>query len=306
VRYTFSLEVLTVRGARWVWVGGENAPVRPREAGIAATDHAYLYGSGLYETLRTYHARPFGLDEHLDRLEAGAMRMGYGALPRESMAGALRELAVLREPEESSLRLALSPGTQFPGWNEPLEGPVRWCAYAGPLPPYAAPVHERGVRCIVASRPRWNPGGFVPAVKFSGNPDLWLAKKEADAAGAYEALLLNPEGRLAEATSSNVFLVKGKVVVTPDLSSGILDGLTRSFLLGLCPAAGVRAEERPVSREDLFEADEVFLASTLKEVAPVVQIDGKSIGTGSPGLITDRLLGLYQEFALESTRGDRP
>ena len=179
---------------RWVWVGGEASPVAPSAGRIAATDHAYLYGSGIYETLRTYHAHPFALDEHLKRLAAGTARVGWPTLPISEMAKVLRGLAALRAPEESYLRLAVSPGHQFPGWNEPLQGPPAWCAYAGPLNPYVSAVYERGVRCILASRPRWNPGSFVPAVKFAGNPELQLAKREADAAGAYEALLLNPEG----------------------------------------------------------------------------------------------------------------
>ena len=287
---------------RWVWIGGEASPVAPSAGRIAATDHAYLYGSGIYETLRTYHARPFALDEHLKRLSAGTARVGWPTLPVGEMAKVLRGLAALRAPEESYLRLAVSPGHQFPGWNEPLQGPAAWCAYAGPLNPYVSAVYERGVRCILASRPRWNPGSFIPAVKFAGNPELQLAKREADAAGAYEALLLNPDGQLAEGASSSLFLVKGKKVVTPELASGILDGVTRAVVLHLCARAGLEAEERPVMPEELHEAEEVFLASTLKEVAPVVQIARRPVGQGTPGVIADRLLGLFQEYALESTR----
>lgn len=287
---------------RWVWVGGEREPTAPGAARIPATEHAYLYGSGLYETLRTYHAKPFALDEHLQRLAEGMAAMEWGHPPLGEMAKAMRVLADRRAPEESYLRLATGPGLQFPGWNEPLEGPVRWCAYAGPLPPYVAAVHERGVRCVMASRPRWNPGGFIPAAKFAANPDLWLAKKEASARGAYEALLLNPAGQLAEGSSSNVFLVKDKRIVTPSLASGILDGVTRSVVLALAPQAGLEAEERPVAPGELFEAQEVFLTSTLKEVVPVVSVDGRPVGEGAPGVITDRMLGLLQEYALERTK----
>ena len=287
---------------RWVWVGGEQEPTPPGAARIPATEHAYLYGSGLYETLRTYHAKPFALDEHLKRLAEGMAAMAWGPPPLGEMANAMRALADRRAPEESYLRLAVGPGLQFPGWNEPLEGPVRWCAYAGPLPPYVAAAYERGVRCVMASRPRWNPGGFIPAAKFAGNPDLWLAKREATAAGAYEALLLNPAGQLAEGSSSNIFLVKDKRIVTPDLASGILDGVTRSVVLALAPKAGLEAENRPVAPGELFEAQEVFLTSTLKEVVPVVSVDGRPVGEGAPGVITDRMLGLLQEYALERTK----
>jgi len=169
-----------------------------------------------------------------------------------------------------------------------------------------AATYERGVRCLLASRPRWNPGDFIPAVKFCANVELWIAKREAEERGAFEALLRNPAGLLAEGASSNVFLVKGKVLVTPDLASGILDGVTRECLLRLAPRAGVPVEERPVRVEEIFEADEVFLASTLKEVVPVVEVDGRPVGRGEPGMITDRLLGLFQEEALEATSGGAP
>jgi branched-subunit amino acid aminotransferase/4-amino-4-deoxychorismate lyase len=287
---------------RWVWVGGERSPTAPGEARIPATEHAYLYGSGLYETLRTYQTRPFALEEHLERLAEGMAALEWGRAPLGEMATALQVLAERRAPQESYLRLAVGPGLQFPGWNEPLEGPVRWCAFAGPLPPQVATARERGVHCTMASRPRWNPGGFIPAAKFAGNPDLWLAKREATAAGAYEALLRNPSGNLAEGSSSNIFLVKAGRLVTPDLASGILDGVTRCVVLGLAPKAGLVAEERPVAPGELFEAQEAFLTSTLKEVVPVVSVDGRPVGGGAPGVAAGRMLGFLREYALERTK----
>jgi branched-chain amino acid aminotransferase len=291
---------------RWVWVGGEREPGAPAEARIPATEHAYLYGSGLYETLRTYRARPFALEEHLDRLTEGMAAMEWGQPPLGEMTTAMWALAERRAPAESYLRLAVGPGLQFPGWNEPLEGPVRWCAYAGPLPPHLAAAQKKGVHCVMASRPRWNPGGFIPAAKFSGNPDLWLAKKEATAAGAYEALLLNPEGQLAEGSSSNIFLVKEGRLVTPSLASGILDGVTRCMVLALAPKAGLETEDRAVAPGELFEAQEVFLTSTLKEVVPVVSVDGRPVGVGAPGVVAGRMLSLLRECAMERAEGCNP
>jgi branched-chain amino acid aminotransferase len=289
---------------RWVWIGGEAEPMAPEEARIEATDYGYLYGSAIYETLRTYHSRPFALGDHLDRLARGAERAGFGTLPLAAMERAMKDLASRRSPEESYLRLTVSPGAQFPGWSRPPEGPVRWTAFAGPLAPHVAAVYERGVRCVVASRPRWNPGGFIPAVKFAANPELRLARLEAEEAGAYEAILMNTEGFVAECSSSNLFIVMERRVVTPDLGSGILDGVTRQTVLHLTERAGLPAQERSVTLAELLAADEVFLASTLKEIVPVVAVDDRTIGNGAPGLITDRLLGLFQEHALNATRGE--
>ncbi|MEW6757475.1 MAG: aminotransferase class IV [Acidobacteriota bacterium] len=288
----------------WAWVSGEVGPVPAEEGRLSALDHGYLYGASLYETLRTYHARPFALQRHLERLDRGARRMGFPALPLDALARALEDLASLRAPEESYLRVTASPGARVPGGYAAPGGPPLWTALAGPLPPHVAAYYERGVRGVLSRRPRWNPGGFIPAVKFAGNPELHLARREAEAEGAFEALLLNPSGFLAEGSSSNVFLVAGKVLVTPDLQSGILDGVTRSILLDLAPKAGIPCQERPVRVEELFEAREAFLASTLKEVVPLVEVDGRPIGAGAPGLLTDRLLGLLQEHALGATSGD--
>jgi len=286
---------------RLVWTHDSPGPLPAHEARLSPLDLGYLRGESLYETLRTYHARPFAVEDHLDRLEAGLRRVGILPPARGVLVAALQGLAARRAPAESSLRIQVSPGCQFP-WESRV-GPACWTAFAGPLPAHVSALYERGVRCILSRRRRLNPGGFHPAVKFASNPEMSLASAEADHVGAYEALLCAPSGELAEATRANVFLVDGRRVVTPHLEAGILDGVTRSRILGLCPRAGLEAVERRVEVSELWEADEVFLTATTHEVVPVVRIDDRLIGRGEPGLIADRLLGMYQEAALESTRG---
>jgi len=288
-------------GDRYIWTCDGPGPVPAGEARLTPLDLGYLRGESLYETLRTYHARPFAAADHLDRLEAGLGRVGQPFPERARLAGALETLAARRAPAESSLRVQVSAGTQFP-WDL-AQGPARWTLFAGPLPPHVSALYERGVRCILSTRVRTNPGGYTPAVKYAFNPEMALARAEADRTGAYEALLPAPAGELAEGTRSNVFLVEGRRVVTPHLAAGILDGVTRARVLGLCDRAGLEPVERRVEPSELFEADEVFLTATTHEVVPVVRIDDRPIGRGEPGLIADRLLGLYQEAALESTRG---
>lgn len=265
-------------------------------------DIGYLYGESVYETLRTYHARPFSLVEHLARLGMGLSRLGIHSPSLADMEEKICELASLRAPQESLLRIQVSQGAGFPGASSG-DGSPRWTLFAGPLPPFVAAIYERGVRVALSARPRWNPGGYTPAVKFAANPELALAKAEARQAGAFESLLCSPAGELAEGASSNIFLVREKRVITPHLAAGILDGVTRARVLALCSRAGVEAIERRVEPAELFRADEVFLTATTKEVVPVVQVDGCTIGQGTPGAITDRLLGLYQEMAIEATRG---
>jgi len=289
----------------WVCTSYRPEPHPADEGTVSCLDRGYVYGDAVYETLRTYRSRIFGLDEHLARLASGASRIGYTEPPLQDLRKALQALAALRAPEESYLRITLSRGTQFPGWGCPCSEDSPWTIYSGPIPPYVAAWYERGVSCTISSRRRANPGGFIPAVKFACNQELDLAKREADARGAYEALLRNPAGDLAEGTSSNVFLVSRDRLITPSLESGILDGVTRHHILRIAEADGLSVEDRTVPMKELDEADEVFIASTLKEIIPVVRIDGRPVGQERPGMITDRLLGLYQTHAIDATRPSR-
>ncbi len=289
--------------AFWCCTSENTCPVPAEVLRISPLDRGYFAGESVYETLRTYHTRPLAPGDHLRRLWRGLERAGMPLPNREDLESAIRSLAKVRVPEESYLRVNVSAGLMTPGQTSAREPRACWVAFSAPLPPHVAAVYERGVRCVLSSRPRFNPGGFVPAVKFSFNPEIVLARAEAARSGAYEAILFSPEGFLAEASSSNVFLVFGKRVVTPDLATGILDGVTRARILSLCPKAGLEIEERRVEAEELFEADELFLTGTTREVVPVVHLQDHLVGRGEPGIVTDRLLGLFQEMALESTSG---
>lgn len=268
-------------------------------------DWGLLHGEAIYETLRTYHARPFAFRRHLQRLLRGCQSWGFPPLQTEALEAAVMDLAGRRAPEESALRITVSRGAA-PLWvRGDMPGEPFWTVCAQPLPPHVPAYYERGVRCLVASRVRWNPGGFIPAVKFTGNPEILLARREAAAAGAFEAILLNPSGLVAEGASSNLFLVKARRLVTPSLASGILDGVTRAVVIDLAREGGLPVEERDVAAWELLQAEEVFLTSTLKEVIPVVAVNATAIGTGEPGRITDHLLGAYQERCLETCASRR-
>ncbi len=289
--------------AFWCYTSDDGTMAPAEEAAISPLDRGFFSGETIYETLRSYHSSPFALDEHLQRLVHGIERFGLPALDAVRLKGVLVALAKVRAPMESYLRVNVSAGAMRPGESFARQSESKWVAFSGPMPAHVAAVYERGVRCVISQRRRWNPGGFVPAVKFSFNSEILLARGEAARQGAYEAILLSPEGFLAEASSSNIFLVFGKKVVTPDLATGILDGVTRAKVIALCAKAGLEAEERRVAAKELLEADEVFLTGTTREVVPVVRIGDTPIGRGEPGLVTDRLLGLFQELALESTVG---
>jgi branched-chain amino acid aminotransferase len=279
--------------------------VGERDAFISVFDHGFLYGEGVYEVLRTYKGQPFLLDRHLTRLRrsAGAIALEppltdgqFDARIRET----IRALPVAGdEPTEYYVRVILTRGVGDFGYDpaicptptlliivKNLTGPPAW-------------YFERGVRLALVSIVRNHPGTVNPRIKSNNLLNNALAMQEALRKGASEGLMRNYRGEIAECSQSNIFIVKDGVVVTPPLDAGLLEGITRQFLLEVAPAAGVRVEECRIPEEDLFGADEAFITGTTFEVTPVVQVDDRVIGSGAPGPVSRRLLDAYRRTALE-------
>jgi len=278
--------------------------VPEREATISVFDHGFLYGEGVYEVLRTYRGKPFLLDRHLGRLErsAGAIalplpldRLAFGARIAETIAA-----IPVERPGESEyyLRVILTRGVGDMGYDpalcpEPtlliiakeLTGPPEW-------------YFERGVPLALVSIVRNHPGTVNPLIKSNNLLNNALAMQEALRKGAVEALMRNYRGEIAECSQSNVFLVNDGRLVTPPLGAGLLAGITREFLFEVAPDAGLSIEERTIREPDLYAADEVFITGTTFEVTPVVEIDGRRIGGGTPGPTARRLLEAYRVRAL--------
>jgi branched-chain amino acid aminotransferase len=166
--------------------------------------------------------------------------------------------------------------------------------YVKPLEPQSEALYEKGASVAIVSIRRNPIEALNPAMKASNLLNNALAAREAYAKGAFEAILLNTRGEVAEAAGSNVFMVKDGHVLTPPLSCGILEGITRAITLELAAATGVPVEESLLYPEDLRTADEMFLTSSLKEIAPVVMLDGAVIGQGRAGPITQALLQAYR------------
>ena len=270
------------------------------EASVSVFDHGFLYGEGVYETLRTYHREPFLFDRHVHRLRRSA---GMMALPvpfsddslllhvRETMAA--QEAAPGSAPDEKYIRILLTRGV----------GGLSYKLDACPTPTLVVIVKTLelppdstfadGVRVALVSVRRNHPQALNPMIKSNNLLNLALAMQEAYQRGVDEALMMNQAGELAECSQSNFFLVRGGRVLTPPLSAGLLPGITREFVLELADALGVPASEARLVPEDLASADETFLTGTTREVTPIVAVDGRAIGDGRPGPITRRLL---QEF----------
>ena len=268
---------------------------RPEEVTLKVTDNGFVFGDSAYETLRTYGGRPFELDRHLRRLRRTIGMLGFDLRTSDDEIKARIDacLSFASNPE-SYLRVIVSRGVGDMSYRfERIQAPTV-AMYVKPLEPQNEAMYEKGVAAIIASIRRNPIEALNPAMKTSNLLNNALAIREAHAKGAFEAILLNTRGEVAEAAGSNVFIVKGGSLLTPPLSCGLLAGITREITLEIAAATGVPHEERVLYPEDLRTADELFITSSLKELAPIVTLDGKPIGDGRPGPVTKALLAAYR------------
>jgi branched-chain amino acid aminotransferase len=282
------------------------------EARISPLDHGFLYGDSVYETVRTYHGKPFLLGRHLDRLQRSLDRT-FLPLPlsrREieeeilrtlaSVQGTLAALKGLKAPSTDDLgaRIVVSRGVGPIGLDVTKCPASAYLIYAFELPhdavpPEASPCSNgEGISVVISKTRRNSPRALDPAIKSGNFLNNILAFKDAQDAGAQEALLCNTEGYLAEGTTSNVFVAKNDLVWTPN-AYGILDGITRGVLFEEAQQAGITLGETNIPPEALFSADEVFITSSIKGVVPVTQVNGRILGSGARGPITHRFQRLY-------------
>lgn len=268
------------------------------EARVSVLDNGFTFGDAVYETLRTYGGRPFALARHLRRLRASAGRLGI-AIPQPDgeLAARLDALLARAENAESYIRFVVSRGVGDISYNF---GRVQGPTVVMVVKPYEQPPaswRSEGVRVSLVDVRRNHPAALDPAIKSCNLLNNILAMRAAQAAGAIEAILLNDRGEIAEGAGSNVFVVRGGQVLTPPLGAGILAGITRELLFELAPAAGVTIHEAPLRASDLLDADEAFLTSTLKELAPITRVDDRAIGSGRPGPVTLKLLDAFRRHA---------
>jgi len=288
----------------------DGALVPAAQAAISVFDRGFLSGDQVYEVVRTYGLAPFALPEHLARLQRSADRIGL-PLPWEParLEAALRQTVEasrggdLADPAaapwnrgERSVRLVITRGAAEEARGYGVVPGPRVILAATPLcgPPEAA--YREGVACILV---RARVARSDPGAKTGGHLAEALAARDAAAAAAHEALLLDAAGQVTEGASSNLFLVAGGRLATPPLAAGILPGVTRGLVLALARAAGLEVEERPLGPGDLRAAQELFLTSTSREILPVSRLDGAPVGGGGVGPVTARLHALFRAQATE-------
>jgi branched-chain amino acid aminotransferase group I len=274
-----------------------NGSLIPRsKAWISAFDHGFLYGYGLFETMRAYGTHTFRLGRHLARLTQAAEVLGLASkLDTFDLERATRDTLSANDLKDGSIRLTVSGGE-----GEMVPDPST-CRYptvfiaARGYTPYPIQVYKRGFRAVLSSlrRDSQSPLSRIKSANYLINV---LAKMEARASGADEALLLNELGFLAEGSTCNLFLVAGDILFTPSLKSGILPGITREAVLEMASGLGIEAREQKITLSELFEADEAFLTSSLLEIMPLTGLDGKPIGKAKSGAVTERLMAAYKEL----------
>ncbi|MCS6798146.1 MAG: aminotransferase class IV [Myxococcota bacterium] len=287
------------------WVDGEVLPVE--RARLPLLDRGVLYGDGVFEVVRTYGGRPFALDEHLARLERSASRIGIALPATAADIDAVVE-RLLREAGagDAYVRIIVTRGEGPIGYDPSAARDPRLVVLVAPLPPLPAGLHENGaeVRLVPCSRP--TDEARAAGAKVSDYLANLLALAEARRAGAYEAVLVGPAGEVLEGASSNVFVVdeQGRLR-TPPTSARILAGITRAHVLEVARAARLVVEQRVLFPPDLYGAREAFITSTLREVVPVVRVDGWTVGDGRPGPVTRALLAALRERIAAAVRRER-
>jgi len=264
-------------------------------AKISALDRGFLYGYGLFETVRSYGGRVFRLDRHLARLMHSAEELGLASqLDPVELERAIYRTLEANETPDARIRLTIGAGEGERELSPPTSGEVTTMVVVEKLT-VPAHLYEEGVTAATVNTRR-NSQSPLPAIKSLNYLEGLIARAEAAALGVDEAIMLNDKGFLSEGSSSNLFLVVAGRLVTASLDSGILPGVTREAVLELGRDLGVETMEGQIPPSELLRAEEVFLTTSVRELLPVVVVDGKAVGDGKPGPTGGRLLAGYREL----------
>jgi len=284
-----------------------NGRVFDREdAVVSVFDHGFLYGEGIYETLRTYGGQPFLFDRHMRRLRTSARML---SLPVPLTDGEIegRFTATIRAADlgadghEAYIRLLITRGVGELSYDPAVCPEPTIVVIVKPQVDPAPEAYDRGVKVALVPIVRNHPGSVNPLIKSNNLLNNALAMQEAVRRGAFEAVMRNYRGELAECTTANLFVVKNGVALTPPLDAGLLAGITREFLFEVGAELDIPIREQALSDADLFGADEAFLTSTTREIVPIVLVDDRTIGAGVPGEVTKALLAGYRSRTMAAS-----
>jgi branched-chain amino acid aminotransferase len=267
------------------------------DAKVSVYDHGLLYGDGVFEGIRAYGGKVFRLREHLVRLwdSAKAIRL---AIPMSiaEMEKAIHDTLAANEFKDAYIRLVVTRGAGTLGLDPNRTSDPQVIIITDKIAMYPVEYYEQGMSIITASTIRNHPAALSPRIKSLNYLNNIMAKIEGLQAGCIEALMLNHKGEVAECTGDNMFLVRHGDVLTPPIDAGILEGVTREAVIELARTDGLIVREIPLTRHDVYIADECFLTGTAAEVIPVVKVDDRTIGDGKPGAVTRELMRKFREL----------
>lgn len=265
------------------------------EAKVSVFDRGFLYGDGVFETLRAYNGIIFHCDDHLDRLfkSAGGISLII-PFTKDYLKEALHRTLKENNLKNAYLRLTITRGESEPGLD--IEQPVNPTVIIIPreFNGYPESIYLTGIHAAVVNTRRTPASSLNPAIKSINFLNNIMARAEAKALAASEGIMLSTEGYVAEGTASNIFVVKDHIIKTPSLETGILNGVTRSVVITLAREIQLTVIEEPFYPDELYNADECFITNTTYEIMPVTMLNGNIVGNGQPGEIAKKLITLFK------------
>jgi branched-chain amino acid aminotransferase len=270
-----------------------------RDAVVSVFDHGFVYGEGVYETLRTYNRRLFLYDRHVRRLRRSAAMIALDIpFTDEALAGHIADtMSAANLDGEAYVRVLVTRGVGELTYDPRATPAPTLVIIVKPQVDPAPEAYDDGVRVVIVDIVRNHPGSVNPMIKSNNLMNSALAMQEALRSGAFEGIMRNYLGELTECTTSNLFVVKGGVALTPPVAAGLLPGITRELMFEIGREIGVDARESTLRDDDLYGADEAFLTSTTREAVPIVTVDDRTIGSGKPGPVTLKLLEAFRRRA---------
>ena len=279
-----------------VYITGKLVP--KDEATVNVYDHGLLYGDGVFEGIRVYGGKVFLHEEHIARLYESALAIRLPIpMSTSEMVDAVNMTVKENGIVDGYVRLVVTRGSGSLGLDIRKTANPQVIIIADTITLYPEEIYKNGMKLITASTIRNHPGALSARIKSLNYLNNILAKIEGTDAGSPEALMLNHKGEVAECSGDNIFIVKNGILKTPGPDAGILEGLTRNAVIRIARESGYEVRECVMLRHDIYTADECFLTGSAAEVVPVVSLDGRDIGEGTPGPITLELLEKFQAFA---------
>lgn len=271
--------------------------VKKEQARVSVFDHGVLYGDGVFEGIRSYNCLVFKLKEHIDRLYASAQGISLRIpITKQQMQKAVIDTLVANRLKDAYIRLVVTRGEGDLGLDPRNCPKPTIFIITDKIALYPPELYKKGLTIVTVPTRRNTPEALNPQIKSLNYLNNILGKIEAINAGVPEAIMLDQSGFVTECTGDNIFMIKDGVLMTPQISVGVLNGITRSSVLSLASKAGLEARECMITRFELFNADEVFLTGTAAEIIPVVKTDCRFIADGKVGRYTLKLIENFKKL----------